>query len=292
MSAPGPAEAGRPARGARKVAEPHAVGSARRGAAAPLAAYMLHRYDWSETSLIVELFTRERGRVVVAAKGAKRPYSQLRPVLLPFQRIVVLLGRTPADEAAEVHVLRSAEWAGGLPMPPGAALFAGFYLNELLLKLLARLDPHPALFDAYADALAALAAADEAGRQVVLRAFELTLLRELGVLPELDQVTQTVSPVRAAAGYTLHPESGVVPGTPGEPALTGAALVAIEAALTHGSGAALRQAVEPATAALRGALRNLLHYHLGSALRTRQVMVDVQKLLDPAPRPNNVSTPK
>jgi hypothetical protein len=55
-------------------------------------------YDWSETSLIVELFTRERGRVVVAAKGAKRPYSQLRPVLLPFQRLWVQLGRTPADD--------------------------------------------------------------------------------------------------------------------------------------------------------------------------------------------------
>ena len=65
----------------------------RRGAAA-LAAYVLHRYDWSESSLIVDLFTRELGRVVVAAKGAKRPTSQLRAVLRPFQRIQATLGRT------------------------------------------------------------------------------------------------------------------------------------------------------------------------------------------------------
>ncbi|MBP6252588.1 MAG: recombination protein O N-terminal domain-containing protein, partial [Rubrivivax sp.] len=112
----------------------------RRTAATALQAYVLHRYDWSETSLIVELFTRERGRVVVAAKGAKRPYSQLRPVLLPFQRLLVQLGRTPADEASEVHTLRSAEWAGGVPVLAGGALFRGFYLNELLLKGLARQD--------------------------------------------------------------------------------------------------------------------------------------------------------
>jgi DNA repair protein RecO (recombination protein O) len=245
---------------------------------------VLHHHDWSETSLIVELFTRERGRVVVAAKGAKRPYSQLRPVLLPFQRLLVSLGRTPVDENAEVHTLRSAEWAGGLPMPGGAVLFSGFYLNELLLKLLARQDPHPALFDAYADTLAALAATDEAGREGALRAFELTLLRELGVLPELNVVTLSVQPVRADGRYTLDPEAGVQPAPSREPGVTGAALVTLEAALAHGSGAALRQAAQPVVAALRGPLRSLLHYHLGSTqLRTRQVMHGVRKLFEPVP---------
>jgi DNA repair protein RecO (recombination protein O) len=151
---------------------------------AALAAFVLHRYDWSETSLILDLFTREQGRVAVAAKGAKRPYSQLRPVLLPFQRLAISLGRTPADAAAEVQTLRQAEWAGGGPMLSGAALFSGFYLNELLMKLLARHDPHPALFDAYADSLGALAQGGDA-EQAGLRAFELVLLRELGLLPDL-----------------------------------------------------------------------------------------------------------
>ncbi len=254
--------------------------SARKAVAAPLAAFVLHSWDWSESSLIVELFTRERGRVVVVAKGAKRPYSQLRPVLIPFQRLWVQLGRTPADESTEVHLLRTAERAEGPPMPVGAALFAGFYLNELLLKLLARQDAHAALFDAYAEAMTALQGADETGVQICLRSFELVLLRELGVLPELDNVTLTVQALEPAARYTLHPESGVVAAAAGEGAVSGLALAGIEAALASGSGSALRSATAPVLAALRGPLRQVLHYHLGSPqLRTRQVMADVRKLI-------------
>ena len=266
-----------------------------------LAAYVLHRYDWSETSLIVELFTRPQGRLVVAAKGAKRPTSQLRAVLLPFQLLHAQLGKTPADEHAEVHALRSAEWAGGAPLLGAAAMFPGFYLNELLLKLLARQDPHPVLFDAYADTLAALAAASEGDEATALRAFELLLLREVGVLPELSLVTLTAQPLQAETRYTLQAEAGVMPqapqasglleaqanGLPGAQAvgLPGAAWVALEAALRHGSVAALRQACAPVATALRGPLRALLHYHLGSAkLRTRQVWLSVQRLAHTVPR--------
>src|SRR5215217_6614241 len=97
---------------------------------AALSSYVLHHYDWSESSVILDVFTREQGRIAVAAKGAKRPYSQLRAVLLPFQRISLGLGRTPTDDSeSEVHNLRAAEWAGGPPMLSGAALFSGFYLN-------------------------------------------------------------------------------------------------------------------------------------------------------------------
>ena len=258
-----------------------------RRTAHPLAAYMLHRYDWSESSLILDLFTRERGRVAVAAKGAKRPYSQLRPVLLPFQKMHVLLGRAGADEAADIVTLRSAEWAGGGPMLSGAALFAGFYLNELLLRLLARQDPHPALFDAYEATLPALAAAEDAGSQAALRAFELTLLRETGVLPDLGLVTQSAEAVDERGRYTLQPEAGVVEQRTGEPALSGSALAHLQAALDHGSLPALQAACLPVLQPLRAPLRSLLHYHLGTPLlRTRQVMLDVQKLLDiKAPSP-------
>lgn len=259
----------------------------RKASAAPLAAYVLHSWDWSETSLIVELFTRERGRLVVVAKGAKRPYSQLRPVLIPFQRLHALLGKAPADESAEVHLLRSAERAEGPPMPAGDALFAGFYLNELLLKLLARQDAHPALFDAYAEAVMALHGSDEPGVQLTLRSFELLLLRELGVLPELSSVTLTVQALEPAGRYTLHAESGVVPAAADEIGVPGRALVQIEAALLSGHVAALRDAAAPVMAALRAPLRQVLHYHLGSPLlRTRQVMQDVHKLIDrETPRP-------
>jgi len=242
---------------------------------AALLAYVLHRYDWSETSLIVELFTRAQGRMVVIAKGAKRPTSQLRPVLLPFQPVQALLGKPPKDASNEVHVLRSAEWVGGRALLPAAAMFSGFYLNELLMKLLARQDAHPLLFDAYADTLEALAVpgADEAA---ALRAFDLVLLRELGWLPELHQVTLTTEDLQPGHRYMLQTEAGLMPSDQG---LDAAASMAIQAALAHGSMAALRATSAEHATALRTPLRHLLHYHLGPApLRTRQVWQGVQRM--------------
>jgi len=249
---------------------------------APLAAYVLHHWDWSETSLILDLFTREQGRVAAAAKGAKRPYSQLRPVLLPFQRVNVSFGRAVAgDDAPDVLTLRGAEWAGGAPMPGGAALFSGFYLNELLMKLLARHDPHPVLFDAYAATLPALDGAEE-DVQAALRAFELVLLREVGLLPELGVLTSSLSPVQPQQPYALRPEGGVVPGLDAEPVVTGQTLAQCQAALDSGRLDVLRLACRPAIGPLRAMLRTLLYYHLGSPhpLRTRSVMVDVQRMLE------------
>ena len=279
------------------------VGSARprtSRAAPALAAFVLHAYDWSESSLIVELFTRERGRLAVAAKGAKRPTSQLRPVLLPFQRLSVTLGRQPDDAGAELHTLRAAEWGGGLPLLAGSALFRGFYVNELLLKGLARQDPHEALFDAYALTLPALAD-DGAAGTAALRAFELLLLQASGVLPALDCVTASQQPLAAGAAYRIDPEAGVVGSVlvreggraNGDAMLDGAALSALAVALARapelGALDELHEACRRAGAggALRGALRTLLHYHLGgAALRTRQVLQEVQRLIPPPPEPD------
>jgi DNA repair protein RecO (recombination protein O) len=256
----------------------------RRSSGLPLVAYLLHRYAWSESSVILELFTREYGRVVAIAKGAKRPYSQLRSVLLPLQRVTVSFGRPPAgDESAhEIHHLRSADYGGGVPMPGGAAVFAGLYLNELLLRLLARDDPHPRLFDAYADSVQALGAGDDAAVQAALRAFELMLLRETGLLPELATETTTQQPLVPARIYTLSPEAGLVAAGGAGVGLSGAAWQALHAAIGQGSElAALRDACSDHLVALRAVLRGLLHYHLGaSQLRTRQVMQDMQRLLE------------
>lgn len=261
----------------------------RRAPQPPLAAYVLHQYDWSETSLIVELFTRERGRVVVAAKGAKRPTSQLRPVLLPLQRIAVTLGRTPGDDSREVHTLRSAEWGGGPPMPGGDAIFRGFYLNELLLKLLARQDPVPRLFDAYAQTLPAIAGADASVAAAGLRAFELVLLRETGVLPELDRLTTTRETVRAGMSCLLQPDLGLVPAGPqagaGE-AIDGVDWLALQGALEGDRLGALQTACLGIARPLRHQLRQLLHYHLGQpTLRSREAMLDLQRLAAPPPNP-------
>jgi len=247
----------------------------------PLAAYVLHRYDWSESSLILDLFTREQGRLAVAAKGAKRPYSQLRSVLLPFQRIQVSLGRAAADteSAREVQNLRAAEWAGGAAMLTGAALFSGFYLNELLMKLLARHDPHAALFDAYALTLPELVANDEARVQSALRAFELILLQAIGLLPDLSLVTQTQTAVGVDRRYALLPEGGVGPASGTDAELAGSTLIGLQAALEHGSLAALQQACRQDLPGLKVALRGLIQHQLGATvLRTRQFMLDVQNL--------------
>jgi DNA repair protein RecO (recombination protein O) len=161
-------------------------------------------------------------------------------------------------------------------MPGGAALFNGFYLNELLMKLLARQDAHPALFDAYAATLPALGDADPA--QAALRAFELKLLQSVGLLPDLSLVTLTVTPVDPLQQYCLLPEAGVSQAR-GHKDLPGSALIAVQAALLHGSLQALQQACALALPAWRSALRALLHYHLGtSTLRTRQLMIELQSL--------------
>jgi DNA repair protein RecO (recombination protein O) len=262
-----------------------------RGRRAPQPAYVLHRYDWSESSLILELFTRTQGRIAVVAKGAKRPYSQLRAVLLPFQRLLVNAGHRRGDDQAEVQLLRSAEWAGGGTMPGGAGLLTGFYLNELLMKGLARQDPHPALFDAYEFTLPWLAlAGDDASLQAALRAFELVLLRHTGVLPELDCVTQTQAPLQPGAAYRIAPQAGVALAPDADDGLPGATLAAVERALAAGDLDALRGAcalAPQARSTLKTQLRALLHYHLGTAaMRTRQVMLDAQKLLEPLPEPH------
>ena len=262
--------------------------STRRQAASPQPAFVLHRYDWSESSLILDLFTRDSGRVAAAAKGAKRPYSQMRSILMPFQRVLVQFGRARGDEASEVHTLRSAEWAGDGARIFGDAWFAGFYLNELLMRLLARDDPHAQLFDAYAATLQGLSGVVDAEPEAVLRAFELLLLRETGVLPQLDRTTLTQQPVTADQWYTLRPEQGLVAVGPAEGALRGSHCLALAAALEALAGGGVSgQALAPLHAAcadaqvgLKVQLRSELHYHLGGAkLRTRQVMVESHRLL-------------
>jgi DNA repair protein RecO (recombination protein O) len=283
----------------------------RRAAPATLAAYVLHHHDWSESSLILDLYTRELGRIVAVAKGAKRPGSQLRCVLLPFQRLNIALGSKRIEDGAEVQLLRSAEWAGGPPMPGGAGLLAGLHLNELLLRGLARHDPHPELFDAYAATLPALGApggrdpaapstapagtahaADDGRMAAALRAFELRLLLASGLLPDLGRVTATQARVDPAARLWLHAEAGVCLAAPGEGGLPGSTLLALQQALDADDLAALQRACQGAAALeLKGQLRSLLHYHLGTAgLRTRALMVEVQQLFDRA-RPARPSRP-
>ena len=238
--------------------------------------FVLHRYDWSESSLILDVFTRHFGRVALVAKGAKRPTSQLRPVLLPLQPLLLAWAGD-----AEVRTLKTAHWRGGHVMPVGEALLAGTYFNEMLLKLLARDDPHPVLFDGYA-----LAVQQLAHRKVpdaaVLRAFELLLLREVGYLPSLSEDGSSLAPLEPDAWYALETEGGLaLAPSPQRGALQGTHWLAIQLAMAQATPfTALVQACRPCMSALQPVLRHLLHYHSGvRSFKTRQMMLDVQALV-------------
>jgi DNA repair protein RecO (recombination protein O) len=239
-------------------------------------AYVLHRYDWSESSLILEVFTRHYGRVALVAKGAKRPSSSFRPILLPLQPLNVAFGGD-----AEIRTLKGAEWAGGHVMPTGDALLSGYYVNELLLRLTARDDPHEALFDAYAGVVQILASDHGEALQAALRAFELLLLREIGLLPVLDAQTMTLEPLVPAVRYSLVPEGGLREASAGERAsLSGAQWLALQHALDDRAPfSATLMVCADAMAGLKPQLRTLLNYHCGvSTLRTRQMMIELQTL--------------
>ena len=165
--------------------------------------YVLHTYAYKETSLIVELFSRRFGRVPLLARGARRPRSAMRGVLLSFHPL-----RLSWSVSAELGNLISAEWAGALQPLSGQGLMCGFYLNELLLRLLPRDDPHETLFDAYSEALHRLCAASEPA--VVLRGFEKRLLAELGYAPLLDRDAAS-RPIDPDALYVYEPERGPTP---------------------------------------------------------------------------------
>ena len=239
-------------------------------------AYVLHRYDWSESSLILEVFTRRQGRIALVARGAKKPSSNFRPVLLPLQRLHVAFGGD-----AEIRNLKSAEWQGGHVMPTGDALLSGYYLNELLMRLLARDDPHPALFDAYAVTVELLATQNMDTLPVALRAFELRLLRDIGLLPMLDAQTATLLPLEPATAYVLVPEAGLREAHDDDRAsLSGAQWLDLQQTLAGGANfSETVQACLHIISELKPQLRALLHYHCGvKVLKTRQMMIDLQSL--------------
>ena len=239
-------------------------------------AYVLHRYDWSESSLILEVFTRHHGRIALVAKGAKKPSSNFRPILLPLQPLHVAYGGD-----AEIRTLKGAEWMGGHVMPTGDALMSGYYLNELLMNLLARDDPHPRLFDVYANVVQVIASGPGEALQSALRTFELLLLREIGLLPMLDAQTMTLGGLEGEARYSLVPEGGLrQAGEADRASLSGAQWLALQASLADSAPftSTLRACAE-VMADLKPQLRVLLNYHCGvTTLRTRQMMIDLQNL--------------
>jgi DNA repair protein RecO (recombination protein O) len=229
-------------------------------------AYVLHTYPYRETSLIVEVLARDHGRIGLIARGARRPRAALRGQLIQFQP----LGLSWSGKG-ELRVLQKAEFLGGWPMPRGEALLCGFYLNELLLRLLPRDDAHPALFAAYAGAVERLAAGFELAAS--LRRFEKALLRELGYALVLDRDAVRGTPIDPTSAYGYEPERGpvaIVNGAAPAARFTGRALLAIAA----------DDYSEPETLSQSRALMRLLIGHRleSQPLHSRRILADLQAL--------------
>jgi DNA repair protein RecO (recombination protein O) len=228
-------------------------------------AFVLHSWAYKETSLVVEVFSRHRGRLGLLARGARRPRSAMRGVLLAFHPL-----RLTWTASAGLGTLITAEWAGGQRSLEGTALMCGFYLNELLLRLLPREDPHEGLFDVYVSALESLSGGKS--QAPVLRSFERRLLAELGYAPVLDRDAASGAAIDAGKTYAYEAERGPVETRreSGDSVVCGRTLLDI-AADNYESARTRDEA--------RRLMRVLIGERLsGQALHTRAVLSELQDL--------------
>jgi DNA repair protein RecO (recombination protein O) len=252
-----------PKTAAKAPRRPRAMGKDARVVDQP--GFVLHSYPYKETSLLIDVFSRDHGRIALVAKGAKRPHSKLRGVLQTFQPLAVSW-----SGKAEVRTLIDAEWIGGLLPLEKSALLCGFYLNELLVKMLARDDAHSALFDHYVAALNQLAHDEPAA--IVLRKFERALLKETGVIGDWRVCTASREQVLADSLYIVDPERGPRPARASDtaPQVSGKTLLDMEQE-EYGDPVTQMQS--------KFLMRSLLAHHLhGAPLNTRQILIDLLQL--------------
>jgi DNA repair protein RecO (recombination protein O) len=219
--------------------------------------YVLHQYAYRDTSRIVEVFTADPGRLTLFARGANGSKSGLRGVLRPFQRL--LLSWVGKSEACQ---LATAEIDGALTLMAKERLMSGFYLNELLLKLTERCDPHPEIFAAYAACIGALCAEDS--EEAALRRFEKRLLDNLGYGLELSR-TADGEPVAQDKFYRFQIERGPQPCVADAPgAVHGRSLADLDAEIFQDA-----RSLRDAKRVLRTALDACLE---GRTLKSREVL--------------------
>jgi DNA repair protein RecO (recombination protein O) len=247
----------------KSAGRPSAGGpSARRVWLAP--AYVLHQYAYRDTSRIVEVMTADHGRLSLFARGANGPKSSLRGVLRPFQRILV--SWSGKGEACQ---LATAEIDGCVTNLAPERLMSGFYLNELLLKLTERWDPHPEIFLSYAACVQALCDGDN--EEPTLRRFEKRLLNDLGYGLELGRTGEGL-PVELGRYYRFAAESGPQPCVAEAPgAVYGQSLADLQAE-SFGDARSLRDAKRVLRAAIDACLdgRTLKSREVALALRHRE----------------------
>lgn len=225
-------------------------------------AWVLHQFDYRDTSRIIEFFVRDHGRVAAVARGIRGTKNKQRGLARPFQPLLV------SWSGRELGTVTGLESAGQSIPLAGDALHAGFYLNELCLRLLAAHDPHPEIFDLYAATLAELARA--AVIAAPLRRFELGLLDALGYGLNLVAEPHSGEAVRADARYLFHVESGperVSVASTDTALVQGSSLLAMHAGKFEDS-TVLRDA--------QRILRAAIDRHLGGRiLKSREVLRDM-----------------
>ncbi|MCG6935057.1 MAG: DNA repair protein RecO [Proteobacteria bacterium] len=165
-------------------------------------AYVLHTRPYRDTSQLLEIFSRKHGRIGLVARGVRSGKSRYAGQLQPFAPLLLSW-----NGQGELPTLAGAETAGVATALEYRTMLSGFYLNELLMRLLQRGDAHPLLFDAYVEALSALAAGQQ---ETILRRFERILLQEMGYGLILDTDVENGEPIQDEVLYCYHPEQGPV----------------------------------------------------------------------------------
>lgn len=240
-------------------------------------AFVLHTRPYRNTSLLVDLFTAECGTVGAVARGARRRQSRLRGLMQPFRPLLVSwFGR------GDLVTLTGAEDRGTPLWFTGHVLASAFYMNELLVRLLQRNDPHPALFRRYAETLEGLHALDGAaggrGLQRILRLYEKYLLQELGYGPVLDREVRSGAPIEPARCYHYCHDRGPVAMAVDQVREAGAGRRGDGVAVTGRTLMGLARDVLEEPAVLREAkhlMRYLLEVHLGAKPLGSRTLIDI-----------------
>ncbi len=164
-------------------------------------AFVLHHRRYRETSLIIEAFGRDAGRLGLIAKGARRPKSAMRGLLQSFRPLLLSW-----SGSGELGLLTDAEPDGYVRPLAGKALFSGLYMNELLMRLMHRHDPHPELFHHYGSAIETLGHGQRS--EAVLRVFEKRMLESIGYGLVLDRDIDSGEPIRGEVAYRYQTDRG------------------------------------------------------------------------------------
>jgi DNA repair protein RecO (recombination protein O) len=227
-------------------------------------AWLLHQRPFRDTSRILDVVTREHGRIALIARGSRAAKSRLRGILRPFLPLnMSWFIRT------DLGTLTDAEMGGQPIVLTGDALMSGYYISELLLKLMHRHDPHPEIFDLYAATVTRLSTHTDVAP--VLRAFEMELLRLLGYALNLEYENESHAVLQPEKNYEYRPEQGPVEAMDREGAIvfTGSQL-----------GAIARQEFSDADTLQCASrlLRHVIEHHLdGKELNTRKVLRELKK---------------